>query len=126
MRIYVLTVDQRRSRRGRDLVDDALAQMRRLVPQPLLPFERTAGDEFQGVVTDAEDVRRASLTLMRDGSWSVGIGVGEAEEPLPSSTAGTAATRTVAVTEARSARRSTSHQSAAATTAAAPRRTTAA
>ncbi|NED94647.1 hypothetical protein G1H11_04915 [Phytoactinopolyspora alkaliphila] len=86
MRVYVLTVDQRRSRRGRDLVEDALTLMRRQVGDPLLPFERTAGDEFQGVVTDAEDVRRASLALMREGSWSVGIGIGEAEEPLPDST----------------------------------------
>lgn len=86
MRVYVLTVDQRHSRRDQDLVEGALALMRQLVPEPLLAFERTAGDEFQGVLPDAEDAVHASLALMRHGSWSVGLGVGEAEEPLPDST----------------------------------------
>ena len=50
MTVVVLTVDQRGSRRGPDLVPATLAALadRRL----LRPFERTAGDEFQGVLDD--------------------------------------------------------------------------
>lgn len=84
--VYVLTVDQRRSRGGRDLVEDALMMLKHQAPEPLLAFERTAGDEFQGVMGAAEHALHASLALMREGSWSVGIGVGTAEEPMPHST----------------------------------------
>ncbi|WP_205856332.1 hypothetical protein [Phytoactinopolyspora endophytica] len=86
MLAYVLTVDQRRSRRGRDLVEEALTMLNRDVPDPLLSFERTTGDELQGALTDVGHVIRASLALMRQGTWSVGIGIGDAEEPLPDST----------------------------------------
>lgn len=84
--VYVLTVDQRHSRHGRDLVEDALMMLKHQVPEPLLAFERTAGDEFQGVMGAADHALHASLALMREGSWSVGIGVGTAEEPMPHST----------------------------------------
>ncbi|PSL04598.1 hypothetical protein CLV30_10562 [Haloactinopolyspora alba] len=83
---YVLTVDQRGSRRGRDLVDEGIAVLRRRIPAPTLPFERTAGDEFQGMLADAADAVDAALALVRHGSWSVGLGVGPADEPLPAST----------------------------------------
>lgn len=84
--VYVLTVDQQRSRRGRDLVDDALAMLATELPEPLLPFERTAGDEFQGVLSEAIHVVHAAIALVRNESWSVGIGAGAAEQPLPGST----------------------------------------
>ncbi|NEE01133.1 hypothetical protein [Phytoactinopolyspora halotolerans] len=86
MRVYVLTVDQRRSRTSRDLVEDALLSVHDHVSEPVLHFERTAGDEFQGVLSDAADVIRVSLALMRQGTWSVGIGIGDADEPIPDST----------------------------------------
>lgn len=86
MVVYVLTVDQRRSRRGRDLVAQALDMLSHEVPEPLLRFERTAGDEFQGVLAEAGEVMGAALALIRHGSWSVGIGIGEVEHPLPDST----------------------------------------
>ncbi len=86
--MFVLTVDQRRSRRGADRVNDLLAAMshHRLRRQ----FERTAGDEVQAVVDDSPDGARTvvniALTLARSGQWSVGIGVGPVELPLPTST----------------------------------------
>lgn len=83
---YVLTVDQRGSRRERDLVDEALSLLRARAPRPALPFERTAGDEFQGVLVDAQVAVDASLALLRQESWSVGVGVGTIEEPWPAST----------------------------------------
>ncbi|WP_343073885.1 hypothetical protein [Phytoactinopolyspora mesophila] len=84
--MYVLTADQRHSRRGRDLVEDALSMLKDLVDEPMLGFERTAGDEFQGVLRDAVQAVEVALTLVRQGSWSVGIGLGPADEPLPEST----------------------------------------
>ena len=82
--VYVLTVDQRGSRRAADRVPDALHRLRRI--PTLRPFERTAGDEFQGVLIDPLSVVDAILDLVRDGSWSVGVGVGTVERPLPRQT----------------------------------------
>lgn len=84
--VYVLTVDQRRSRRGADRVELALGRLRDRGLRPLRAFERTAGDEFQGVLADAGEVVDAVLTLARDGGWSVGIGIGPVEQPLPETT----------------------------------------
>lgn len=76
---FVLTVDQRRSRRGPDLVDATIDTIAGLVRVPTLAFERTAGDEFQGVVGAASDAVAIALRLVRDGRWSIGIGVGTIE-----------------------------------------------
>lgn len=81
--MYVLTVDQRSSRTTRDRVPEALAALQSSVPQPRLAFERTAGDEFQGVLSEADDVIDAITTLSRLGGWSIGLGVGSVTEPLP-------------------------------------------
>jgi hypothetical protein len=83
--VFVLTVDQRHSRRHRDRVDELLG---RLATQPgvLRDFERTAGDEVQGVMNDAAAVVDVALGLIRRGEWSVGIGAGPVDEPLPAST----------------------------------------
>lgn len=83
MRVFVLTIDQRGSRQGPDLVPELLA---RLAPLPVLRgFERTVGDEVQGVLADADLVVETALQVLRDGGWSVGIGAGPVDEPLPAS-----------------------------------------
>jgi hypothetical protein len=82
---YVLTVDQRASRRGPDRVADALRLLEGSVPM-LLGFERTAGDEFQGVLADPTDVVEVVLRLVRMGGWSIGVGAGPVQTPLPEST----------------------------------------
>jgi hypothetical protein len=82
---YVLTVDQRASRRSPDRVADALRQLDGAVPM-LLGFERTAGDEFQGVLADPADVVELVLRLVRMGGWSIGVGAGVVQTPLPEST----------------------------------------
>ncbi|WP_024796383.1 transcriptional regulator [Tomitella biformata] len=82
--MYVLTVDQRRSRRDVDRVEQLLADLNKA---PLLrPFERTAGDEVQAVTDNARLVVTIALDLIRRKHWSVGIGVGAVEAPLPAST----------------------------------------
>jgi hypothetical protein len=82
---YVLTVDQRASRRGPDRVEEVLPRLSASV-SPVLPFERTAGDEFQGVLDDPVDVVSAVLDLVRLGGWSIGVGAGSVQTPLPQST----------------------------------------
>ena len=82
---FVLTIDQRGSRRGPDRVADVLPRLNDTVPT-LLPFERTAGDEFQGVLAEADDVVDAVLDLVRLGGWSIGVGAGPVQSPLPAST----------------------------------------
>jgi hypothetical protein len=78
---YVLTVDQVASRTRPDLVDATLTRLR---PLPtVLPFTRTVGDEFQGLLGDPLSVLDAILVLMRDTSWHVGLGIGPVEQPLP-------------------------------------------
>src|SRR5450756_2751646 len=46
-------------------------------------FERTVGDEVQAVLDAAELAVEVALQLLRTKAWSVGIGVGEVDEPLP-------------------------------------------
>ena len=80
MRVLVLTADQRSSRTTRDLVPDTLTM---LGSGSLLPFERTAGDEIQGVFTDPEPAVDAVESLLRSETWAVGLGIGTIEDPLP-------------------------------------------
>jgi hypothetical protein len=79
---YVLTVDQISSRRGRDLVTTTMADLAARFPG--IPGTRTVGDEFQ-VLFAAEplSVVAAILTLMREGTWHVGVGIGSVEHPTP-------------------------------------------
>lgn len=79
--VAVLTVDQRGSRSSHDRVPAALEA---LAGVPLLrPFERTAGDEFQGVLDDPAGVSPVLEALIREDAWNIGLGIGEVEEPLP-------------------------------------------
>jgi hypothetical protein len=77
-------VDQKASRRTADRVADILPKLNAAVATEL-PFERTAGDEFQGLLKDPENVVDVVLQLVRDGGWSIGIGAGPVQTPLPKS-----------------------------------------
>jgi hypothetical protein len=81
MDVVVLTVDQDASRHGRDQVPDALAALADVATR--LDFERTVGDEFQGVLDDPASVVAALELLIRSGEWNIGIGIGAVETPLP-------------------------------------------
>lgn len=83
--MIVITVDQQGSRHDDDRVESA----RRLLSGGfhwLRAPERTAGDELQAVTDDAAVAVGAALALLADGHWSVGIGVGTVELPLPQET----------------------------------------
>ena len=81
MNVVVLTVDQRGSRSGTDLVPDALAALDGVPTRAA--FERTVGDELQGVLDDGAALATALEALLRADSWNIGVGIGPVEEPLP-------------------------------------------
>jgi len=103
----VLTLDQRSSRSRNDEVPALLAALADLGPGVVMAFERTVGDEVQGVLGEGTAGVEAIARVLRLGGWNVGIGVGAVDEPLPTSTRegrGTAYLRArEAVTRAKSA-----------------------
>lgn len=94
--VFVLTCDQRGSRRSTDAVPGALSALSaqpggaaaptRVVAAPILKAERTAGDEIQFAYDDPTGVVWAVETLTRLGDWRIGVGIGDVEHPLPDST----------------------------------------
>lgn len=88
MQVSVLTIDQRRSGAGEDAVPallDALGALALPAP-PLRPFQRTAGDEIQGVLDDPDAGVAVVAEVLRADRWYLGIGTGEVEVPLPAET----------------------------------------
>lgn len=88
MRVAVLTLDQQGSRSEPDAVPALLEALgpQSLPAPPLLAFQRTVGDELQGVVDVAETGLEAVGRALRSGVWSIGIGIGPVETPLPAET----------------------------------------
>ena len=80
----VLTVDQQHSRTGPDGVP-ALLTLLHATPseRPLRPFQRTVGDEVQAVLDRADTTVELLAAILRTEGWSVGVGVGATELPLP-------------------------------------------
>lgn len=92
--MFVMTIDQRASRRRGDAVPELLGALAERTATwaadaaPVLPFERTVGDEVQGLLPDAGGTIDLALAVRRLGGWSVGIGAGPVDLPLgPSSRA---------------------------------------
>ena len=88
--MIVLTVDQRGSTYASDRVPEVLEELARLTSGRdgiVVPFERTVGDEVQAILAvgqaGAQVAVDLALHLLRDQGWSVGIGVGSVEGPLP-------------------------------------------
>jgi hypothetical protein len=85
--MLVLTIDQQGSRRVGDHVEDLLGAFAALpaaapgAPGVVRPFERT--DEVQAVLDDADLAVDLALAVLRRGGWSVGIGAGPVDQPLP-------------------------------------------
>ena len=78
--MYVLTIDQRGSSTDIDRVPELLDGLGRISPRR---FERTVGDEVQGVLDEPADVVEVALHALRSGLWYVGIGIGPVNEPQP-------------------------------------------
>ena len=82
--MFVLTVDQIGSRTTTDLVPGVSADLRtRFGADLVLGPDRTAGDEFEVVAERAPAALRVALHLLRLRTWSVGLGVGPVDVPLP-------------------------------------------
>jgi len=82
--VFVLTADQIGSRSSADLVPAVEADLRgRFGAALLLGPDRTAGDEFEMVLEQAESALRVALHLLRTRRWTVGLGIGAVGTPLP-------------------------------------------
>jgi hypothetical protein len=81
---FAVIADQISSRTEDDLVPAALTQLQAI--PAVLAFERTAGDEIQGLLDSPAALVSAITALTRLSGWRVGVGLGVAEEPLPTST----------------------------------------
>lgn len=81
--MFVLTIDQTGSRSAEDRIPELLRLLRPV--DTVLPWERSVGDEAQGVLKHADAVVDAALRCLRDGGWYVGVGIGAVELPLPRS-----------------------------------------
>ena len=81
--MYVMTIDQRGSTGDVDRVPGLLEELGALSTSGR--FERSVGDEVQGVVEHPDEVVGIALHALRSGHWYVGIGVGEVDQPLPAS-----------------------------------------
>ncbi len=75
----MLIADQVGSRTADDRVPAALAALGDLAVT--LPFERTAGDEIQGLLDDPRSVVTAVTRLTRLGGWRIGLGAGTVDSP---------------------------------------------
>jgi hypothetical protein len=83
--VFVLTVDQGSSRSSADLVPGLLKALNRrsTVDGLVRRFERTAGDEVQGVLTDPATTVDIVVELLRADTWNIGLGIGAVAQPLP-------------------------------------------
>ncbi|WGW13113.1 MarR family transcriptional regulator [Saxibacter everestensis] len=83
--MFVLTIDQRNSRDSADRVPELLDVLNSGEWVGAIPFERTVGDEVQGVVLHADAAVDITLQLLQQGDWYVGIGIGTIDSPMPTS-----------------------------------------
>lgn len=81
--MFAITIDQRRSRERPDDVPKLLEALNGL--SLVRRFERTAGDEVQGLADDPQVAVDAAVSAAGLGDWWVGIGIGDVESPLPAS-----------------------------------------
>src|SRR5690554_6935452 len=89
--MFVMTIDQQGSTQHGDHVAALLAHLSELeLTAPAdgfaRGFERTVGDEVQAVLDEPERAVAVALAVLRLGGWSVGIGAGPVNTPLPAST----------------------------------------
>ena len=96
--MFVLTIDQKGSRRHGDKVPELLEALAGVAT--VLPFERSVGDEVQAVLGDPAAVVEAAMRVLRLKEWYVGIGVGRADLPLPASSREASGSAFVAAREA--------------------------
>ena len=77
---FVLTINQRDTREVGDQVPELLRSLRHI--PAAVPFQRSVGDEAQGILADPAAAIDAALTAVRARRWHVGLGIGEVLRPL--------------------------------------------
>ncbi|MFC5266780.1 transposase [Kribbella qitaiheensis] len=94
-----------------DLVPELLNSLNRRPRRTglLRRFERTAGDEVQGVLSDARATIDVIVQLLRMDRWYIGLGIGDVAEPLPRSTRAGSGEAFVAAREAVNRAKSSPH-----------------
>jgi hypothetical protein len=76
----VITLDQRRSSEVPDLVPDLVRDLNEIAADDLLmPFQRTIGDECQGVLGSHDKVAEVVARAAIASDWWIGVGVGEVD-----------------------------------------------
>lgn len=78
--MIVLTIDQEDSRHGTDRVPELLDKLANV--RTIAGFERTVGDEVQGLLEDAAAACVAIRLTMRMGGWHIGIGIGQIDDDV--------------------------------------------
>lgn len=96
--MFVLTIDQRGSRTHGDRVPALLALLSDV--DAVLAFERSVGDEIQGVLADPVVVVETVARVLRERDWYIGIGIGAVDLPLPESSREASGNAFVAAREA--------------------------
>lgn len=81
--MLAITIDQRRSRTSVDAVPALLEDLDTY--SLVRAFERTAGDEVQGLTDDASTAVDLVVDVASRRDWWVGVGVGPVDEPIPRS-----------------------------------------
>lgn len=85
--MFVITADQVDSRHRHDIVEPTLQRLSDDHGDHLaLAPDRNAGDEIQLLFRDADTAVAIVLQLTRSADWSVGLGIGSVEHPLPTET----------------------------------------
>lgn len=79
--MFVMTIDQRGSRSHGDRVPELLELLSAVDTK--LPFQRSVGDEVQGVLSDPSVVVDTVTQVLRAKGWYIGVGVGSVDTPLP-------------------------------------------
>lgn len=73
--MFVVTVDQSRSRSTKDRVGELVDALSGT--STVSAFERSVGDEVQGVLEDPRALAEVILIVIREGGWHLGIGHGQ-------------------------------------------------
>ncbi len=79
--MFAVTIDQRSSRSAGDRVPELLESLAEACADnpPIAGFDRTVGDEVEGLFDDAAGVVAAVRAALAAGDWHIGLGIGSVE-----------------------------------------------
>lgn len=79
--MFAVTIDQRSSRSAGDRVPELLELLVEACADnpPIAGFDRTVGDEVEGLFDDAAGVVAAVRAALAAGDWHIGLGIGSVE-----------------------------------------------